>query len=777
MTLRERAETLLDRATPVEGWVTVALVALLSVTLAWSIDDVGLVLGRGDFTDFLAPMALAGAAVGFVGVKVGWGRWTIYLVGSIFAALVVPIFVGGMLAAPVNPGQAFHATASSVVQAVTDLVVLDLPFTTEYGHYLLVLGLLVWATSMFASYAVFGHRRPMNAIAIVGVVLIVNMALTTNDQLRLLVLFTIVSLLLLMRAHVLDEQGEWLRRRVGDPASLSSMYLRGGAIFVVAAVVGSLVLTNTAKSAPLQGVWSDFSGTLVELSRSIQKFLPVGGSSVSFGADFDPAGTSIRGIWNPGNELELSIQLPPGDKTAYYWRAVTWDQFTGTGWKTSDTAKLKVDAGKPLLDGSDDDPDPTITKAVTFEVTPGRQTSTVFSPLTPVSVDQPTTVNVIGDAERLGSIQRIGSGPYSVTAMIPITGDQPGQVNAAALEAAGGDYPDDILQLYTAVPEGAIPAGGKAEGLLDQFVAESRQGINDLNPYDFAQLLQSRFRDSGPNKIFTYDTNVLDLFTGDCNNLSTVECFATYRRGFCQFYATTMAIFLREEGIPARVVEGFLPSTAAKDGTVIIGNSQSHQWVEVYFPGYGWITFDPTGGGVSSQLAAIPTGKPTGSQGPRATPKATVKDQPGGSAGVRPGQINEGDPSLRATTNRGPFIALAILLAVIMAAVVFAVWQRGPRGQVTADRAYGTVTRLAARFGFAPRPTQTVYEYAGSLGELLPGARPELETVAHAKVESTYGRAILADDRIRALRNAERRLRVRLLRLAFRRPRRLRRRR
>ena len=70
---------------PSEGWVTVALVAILCITVTWAIDDVRLVLGQGGLTDFLMPMALAGMLVGFVGPKVGWGRWTTYLVGALSA--------------------------------------------------------------------------------------------------------------------------------------------------------------------------------------------------------------------------------------------------------------------------------------------------------------------------------------------------------------------------------------------------------------------------------------------------------------------------------------------------------------------------------------------------------------------------------------------------------------------------------------------------------------------------------------------------------------------
>ena len=124
----------------------------------------------------------------------------------------------------------------------------------------------------------------------------------------------------------------------------------------------------------------------------------------------------------------------------------------------------------------------------------------------------------------------------------------------------------------------------------------------------------------------------------------------------------------------------------------------------------------------------------------------------------------------------GPFVAVGALLLVIVGLLAFVAWRRGPRGATSADGAYGTVIRIASRFGFGPRPTQTVYEYAGSLGEVLPTARPELEMVARAKVESVYARQIFGDERIASLRAAQRRLRVCLLRLAFHRKERPRRR-
>jgi len=94
---------------------------------------------------------------------------------------------------------------------------------------------------------------------------------------------------------------------------------------------------------------------------------------------------------------------------------------------------------------------------------------------------------------------------------------------------------------------------------------------------------------------------------------------------------------------------------------------------------------------------------------------------------------------------------------------------------VSPDTAWRTLSRTAARFGFAPRPTQTVYEFAASLGELVPIAERDIQTIATAKVETSYAGLRLGGARLDAVRDATRRLRVSLIRLAFRRPRRRRR--
>jgi hypothetical protein len=185
------------------------------------------------------------------------------------------------------------------------------------------------------------------------------------------------------------------------------------------------------------------------------------------------------------------------------------------------------------------------------------------------------------------------------------------------------------------------------------------------------------------------------------------------------------------------------------------------------------LRLDPTGGPERPQLAPIPSGEPvaSGTSRPSGTPRE------GGLFSARPSGFEEGPSGAGVTGSRsgapiGLLIGIAILLAVSVGSVAAVAWRRGPRGPISPDDAYGSVARLASRLGFGPRPTQTVYEYAGVLGDELPMVRPELETVAQAKVEVAYGARSLTDDRLAALRHAHRRLRVQLLRLVTRRSRR-----
>jgi hypothetical protein len=108
---------------------------------------------------------------------------------------------------------------------------------------------------------------------------------------------------------------------------------------------------------------------------------------------------------------------------------------------------------------------------------------------------------------------------------------------------------------------------------------------------------------------------------GQCkDNLQLVDCFIQNKQGYCEFFATAMVMLMRELGVPARYVLGYLPGKDPEnDGTWSVDRGAAHAWVEVWFPTYGWVEFDPTpGNGENGQEATVLP------PGPRVDPPSTI---------------------------------------------------------------------------------------------------------------------------------------------------------
>ena len=176
--------------------------------------------------------------------------------------------------------------------------------------------------------------------------------------------------------------------------------------------------------------------------------------------------------------------------------------------------------------------------------------------------------------------------------MVPVTGDGPGTVDASALRAAGTHYPPEVDSLYTTVVAGMF--GPNLTALRDQVVETAPSGA----PYDLAERLLEIL--SSP--VYTYDTDLGDI---DCRGMSTPECFATSKHGFCQQYSMTMAVVLRDLGVPARIVVGFLPGERSP-GSGLGGDSRTARRTRGSrcISRVGWVAFDPTAGALPRQMPA-----------------------------------------------------------------------------------------------------------------------------------------------------------------------------
>jgi protein-glutamine gamma-glutamyltransferase len=164
---------------------------------------------------------------------------------------------------------------------------------------------------------------------------------------------------------------------------------------------------------------------------------------------------------------------------------------------------------------------------------------------------------------------------YEATSEIP-------SVPLAQLRAASTDYPSDVRASYLQLP----PLDPRIKKLADQLTSRSR------NPYDKAASIERYLK--------TQYAYTLDL-TG-FKSADPLAYFLFERRaGNCEYFAAALTVMLRDVGIPARYVTGFLQGEYNDvAGDYIVRESDAHAWVEVYFPSYGWITFDPTPGGADA---------------------------------------------------------------------------------------------------------------------------------------------------------------------------------
>jgi transglutaminase-like putative cysteine protease len=159
---------------------------------------------------------------------------------------------------------------------------------------------------------------------------------------------------------------------------------------------------------------------------------------------------------------------------------------------------------------------------------------------------------------------------YEAVSQLPI-------VPPVALRAASADYPEAIRSTYLQLP----PLDPRIAPLAASITARAP------TPYDKAANIERYLRTS-----FGY---TLDLSGMPPKGDPLAYFLFTRRAGHCEYFAAAMTVMLRTLGIPARYVNGFLPGEYNDvAGDYIVRASDAHSWVEVYFPGYGWMTFDPT---------------------------------------------------------------------------------------------------------------------------------------------------------------------------------------
>lgn len=741
---------------PREGWLSLGLLFVMLLALGWSVQTAGWL----DRLEFIVPVAfyalIVGAALALTPVSVVFTLPLSALIGT----GIVLWTVGGEYHTALGQLGRLMALRDDALDFVLSL--LQGAYPTDLSPYAIGLAVLMWSVGFMAAYTVYRHHRVLDAILLVGVALIVNMSATFTDLLGFLILFVLAALLLWLRGALLSREDGWQQRRVNETVEVPASIMRSGVIFIGASIALAWILTSVAVAAPLTGAWhnldgvwsgmrNQLDGVFGQLTNPESRF-----SGTSFGPQF-----RVSGSW-VSNDAEV---MTVGSQHNYYMRAVTYDVYTGHGWSRSEGTTRSVGAGQLIFPAatperpSVEDAFDLETITVTIQGQVGRNVFTPGFPtaaLIPVSVYQTGAQQLLGGLEAPNGISQ-GEG-YQITAAIS-------KATQAQLAAAGTKYPDAIRQFYLS-----------SEGVTDRTRALAQQVVDAAHatdPYHRAAALAEYLR-SGPD--FTYATSVTPPDPG--HDLVDSFLFDT-RAGYCEYFASAMAVMARSIGLPARVAVGFAPGQRLGEGIYQYRERNAHAWAEIYFPGYGWQIFEAT-----KSIPALVRIPGSAGETPPDDTSAGAQGNPGGAffagdPGVvsalpsfrpAPGGIEVGQQPPDESTRSGNAMVIVVLVGL---ALLAGLWRmnrnrRRWRFMTPGERQWQRLALAVDRAGVAQQPSETIYEYAGWLEQQIPQRRPDIRVIAEGKVWETYSGRSMTQTTVQRIEQAWQKLRLPLAWLAAR---------
>lgn len=378
-----------------------------------------------------------------------------------------------------------------------------------------------------------------------------------------------------------------------------------------------------------------------------------------------------------------------------------------------------------------------------------------------------------------------------------------GSVSTAAVEQlqrAGTDYPFWALQRYVQLPADLDDAslerlrelaGGIVAGLGSHYdFAAAIEGYLCCTPLRDAAGQPLLDAEGAPRLLYPFTTDLpippprTDAVTWWLLDNRSAE--GVPLGGYYDYHASAMAVLLRTLGVPARVSTGYVLTAEnfdARTGTFIVRGQDAYSWVEVFFPQYGWVDFDPTPPVVSQDFVGI-AGQRIAAQRLRPFASDVIQDGLEFQGGVEEFEeflaLSELAATLpetdftRSTESNFPIWWVLTPLIVLAALVVtgtggITIWRLSLRGQTPVERIWTTTQRLSRWGGLRTDPADTPREYADVLGRVVrdPGAT---QTLAASYTRERFGPGALPDEELTEARGAWRSVRGRLLRRVFRLP-------
>jgi transglutaminase-like putative cysteine protease len=446
----------------------------------------------------------------------------------------------------------------------------------------LVWGLALWSVSSWASWTLRRRTMPLLAISPGGALLMATLSYRREET--LVVVLTLLGAVLPLAALVTysTRQRRWQLGGIDFPElggdTALAVIIVSVMLVVFAALAPSITIQNIVdfieRFAPPQTGESGPGGVLpVSVAPSQME-------KSHFG-DLQSGGLPRSHLLGSGPELSERLvmtiktgELPSGPQeifeplaSRHYWRSITYDIYTGRGWATRDiqTSDYLAEESLDLLPFE-------AQLEVQQEVRiVGDVGGLLHATGALDTVDQDYTVAWRSHEDMFGAT--LESTTYRAVSLVSIATEE-------QLRSAGSDYPEWIQDRYLALPD-TVP--DRVLGLARDLTA------TEPTPYDRALAIETFLR--------SYPYN-LDVSLPPAGTQDVVDYFLfDLREGYCDYYATSMVVLARAAGLPARLVLGYAPGAYEAHGAVyIVTEAEAHAWAEVYFPEYGWIEFEPTGG-------------------------------------------------------------------------------------------------------------------------------------------------------------------------------------
>ncbi len=344
------------------------------------------------------------------------------------------------------------------------------------------------------------------------------------------------------------------------------------AIFLACAVGLLLSAGSVGEEGP--GRAALVAGTAVVALALLVPRLPLSDATISPGMiDWTRIGT--------GGTSRLDVQADVGDyleagrdaelfrvqsSEPLLWRGGTLDSFDGVRW--SDTTGPAEDDGPELTPET-----PTRVVEQDVEVL-NAKTDVLFGGYMIINT---SLLGAVENSDASWSVDEPfeeGS-TYGVTSLVP-------QPTEDQLQAAGTAYPAAVRRKFLELPP-------STPGVVAETARSIEGDYDTATPYDAARAVERYLIYDGG---FVYN---LDVSYRRADK-AVEEFLGDGKEGFCTQFSTSMALILRDMGIPSRVVYGATTGDEVDDGEYVVTGSNMHTWVEVYFPGVGWYPFNPTPG-------------------------------------------------------------------------------------------------------------------------------------------------------------------------------------